>query len=363
MTYDSMTQLGEVMTYDIETLKAIIDCREFAGQFTSLKAKDRQGKELTGSCPVCKGKDRFNVQRARWLCRTCTDGKWRDIIHLGALVWKLDSKTDFIEICRRLEAPESAGPRPVVVPEPDDDGPPLDDWQKVVKGLARYFEDVLWSQDGEQARAWLNKRGLFDSTIRLFGIGYNPVNQKLAGHWVYNGITIPHLQPGTGTLWAVKIRLGTEGRATWLKFWQQNNPDKDPAGAGIPKYMSIAGSRQNLFNADSLLNKQSAFVCEGEFDTMLLQQQTAPLVGAITLGSCTNHLGQRWLPVLLPISRFYLAMDNDRPGHNGRKYWQELLGKRGVVAEVPAGKDITEYHQAGGDLWQWVRGYELERGF
>lgn len=350
--------------YDISDLKAKIDLREFAAGFTTLNAKSQ--KESTGPCPICQGTDRFNVQERRWLCRTCTGGQWRDLVHLAALVWGLDSKADFRAICDKLGAFDLSphqGTTAQVIPEPDDDNPPPADWQKPVKGIAVACEHGLWADDGEQARAWLNRRGLLDSTIRLFGLGYNPTSQKIAGHWVYNGIIIPHFQPSTGILWGVKIRLGAEGRQTWLKFWQQNNPDKDPAGAKIPKYMSIAGSRQNLFNADSLGDKQSAFVCEGEFDTMLLQQQAAPLVGAVTLGSCTNHLGQRWLPALLPISRFYLALDNDRPGRSGLLYWKELLGRRGVVAEVPAGKDITEYHQAGGDLREWVKGYEIERGF
>ncbi len=351
------------MNFDLQTLKAKMDCREFAAAFTTLKAKS--DKELTGACPVCGGEDRFNVQADKWLCRTCTEGRYRDIISLAAHMWGLNTKDDFKLICERLEAPVVLSGRTTnnrqPAPEPDNDNPPPADWQKPVRGLVLHFHELLYSSEGRSALDWLHGRGLLDTTIRYFQIGYNPKSQNLAGHWIYNGITIPHYQLDTGTMWAVKIRLGAEGRQTWTRIQRQKNSDKDPGEP--PKYIGIRGWKQNLFHADTLLNNQAAFICEGEFDTMLLWQQAGDLAGAVTLGSCTAHLGQRWLPLLLPIRRFYLALDNDQPGRMGRKYWADLLGKRGILADVPNGKDITEYHLAGGDLREWVIGLELERAF
>lgn len=42
----------------------------------------RAGKEYAGPCPFCGGKDRFHVQpdNHRWLCRHCTEGKWKSPI-------------------------------------------------------------------------------------------------------------------------------------------------------------------------------------------------------------------------------------------------------------------------------------------
>lgn len=60
------------------------------------------GGEWSGPCPFCGGNDRFSVQpyhdEPRWLCRYCTDGKWKDIIDF---IQRRDN-TGFVDACQTL---------------------------------------------------------------------------------------------------------------------------------------------------------------------------------------------------------------------------------------------------------------------
>lgn len=337
------------MRYDIDTLKAEIDCRTFAGQFTQLEEKN--DRESAGPCPICGGTDRFNAQKQRWLCRHCTTGQWRDVVHLAALIWQLDTKADFKTICERLGAGQlvssQLSSRQLDNWKPTDDSPPPAEWQSQVMGIVTHCHELLFSPVGEKARQWLNARGLNDDTLRHFQVGYNPVPKAwIDGRCIYGGIVIPHLQRSAGVLWGVKIRLSQQAKPIWLA-------DHPKWKKAAPKYTGVTGSKQNLFNCDILAGQQYAFVTEGEFDAMLLTQEMGDLAAVITLGGYSGKLGDRWLPTLLPIKRFFLSLDSDASGQLGLSYWQELTGKRGHVASVPSGKDITEFWQSGGDLKAW----------
>ena len=316
--------------YNTTTLKQSIDLREFAALYTSLEIKTKQ--ESAGPCPICGGSDRFNVQQNRWLCRHCTNGQWRDLFHFAALLWKLDTKKDFREICERLNAPQLVGSIVKAQPTPPDDGPPSQEWQDQVRAIVEQCAKWLWKPQFQNIRDYLKARGLQEQTLKRFQIGYNLINQTIQGHYVHAGITIPHLSGPY--LWGVKIRRN------------KNIPTE--------RYRIIAGSKQNLFNADSLNGRKIALVCEGEFDAMLLDQEVGTMAAVVTLGSATGTLGGRWLPALLPVERFLIATDNDQAGQEAKAKWQKLTGARGQSVDIPQGKDITEYWQAGGNLHTWA---------
>ena len=56
---------------------------------------------------------------------------------------------------------------------------------------------------------------------------------------------------------------------------------------------------------------------------------------------------------LLPYTRIFAALDTDRAGTlNATRL--VALSARVTPARVPEGNDVTEYHQAGGDVRAWV---------
>jgi len=154
--------------------------------------------------------------------------------------------------------------------------------------------------------------------------------RTIAGLNVPCGITIPWI---TGeTLWAVKVRRA----------------------AGQPKYAQIAGgSSGGLYRGDALQGARAVLFCEGEFDALLAHQEAEPLVTAVSLGSAGTGLNDRWIIDLVMVPLILVAYDVDRAGAKGAARLQ-ALSKRMHVVRVPYGKDITEYHLQGGEVFTWL---------
>ena len=81
--------------------------------------------------------------------------------------------------------------------------------------------------------------------------------------------------------------------------------------------------------------------------------------GVATLGSANKKLDlTRWTQYLLPAEEIIAVLDNDSAGALGA---QNLAGLSAQIHPVripslsPSGKDITDFVQAGGDLWEWLK--------
>ncbi|MBZ0274934.1 MAG: toprim domain-containing protein [Anaerolineae bacterium] len=212
--------------------------------------------------------------------------------------------------------------------------PPDGEWQERAARVVSLAEDTLWSTEGEPALDYLLERGLTTATIRDARLGYIPGDfrewRSLEGLEVPCGITIPWFS--ADALWAVKVRRAY----------------------GDPKYVQIAGgSAHGLFNADVLADHRVALFCEGEFDTLLVQQEAGSLIAPVTLGSATARMTARWYSALVGQERIFVAYDRDEAG---KKATQRLLrlSPRFRELRVPHDKDITEFYLQGGDVYAWV---------
>jgi hypothetical protein len=77
------------------------------------------------------------------------------------------------------------------------------------------------------------------------------------------------------------------------------------------------------------------------------------------LGSASKRIGDRWIVALLGAQRILTAFDTDRAGEQGAA--RLLMQSQRVRRVRPLqGNDLTDFHQAGGDLRAWVI-YYLER--
>lgn len=212
--------------------------------------------------------------------------------------------------------------------------PPPVDWQVAAWQVVERAEETLWSIKGEQALDYLTGRGLEGKTIREARLGIVPGGYRqwrsIAGLNVPCGITIPWI---TGEmLWAVKVRRA----------------------AGQPKYAQIAGgSSGGLYRGDALAGAKAVLFTEGEFDALLAYQEAEPLVTAVTMGSASAWLPQRWILDLVPAPLILAAYDLDQAGSKGAARLQ-ALSRRVHVVRVPWGKDITEYHLQGGEVYTWL---------
>ena len=97
--------------------------------------------------------------------------------------------------------------------------------------------------------------------------------------------------------------------------------------------------------------------CEGEFDALLLRQETRNITGIITLGGISNKFDyQTWWSFLIPDKVFISAYDNDPSGKDGRKSLNIRFSKHIDIPKLTEhSKDITDYYLAGGDIRELIK--------
>jgi hypothetical protein len=116
-----------------------------------------------------------------------------------------------------------------------------------------------------------------------------------------------------------------------------------------------------LFGADHLRGDgRPILLLEGEFDLILAWQEgLTDFVDLGTFGGAEQPVPGRWLPYLLPSPVIFEAYDTDAAGRVGASKLAEITNRL-RSAPVPEGSDLTDFHQAGGDLRAWMR-YHLDR--
>jgi DNA primase len=286
----------------------------------------------------------------RWYCFAC--GRSGD-----AIAWlQQRAGLTFQAACEQLQGGSSSAleSRPVRLPEPrQPETAPVRIWQEAAAALIDHCEQELWTAPGQRALEWLQKeRGLQTETIKRFRLGYNPeVQRPAASDWgnpadsrerlyIPRGIVIPCL--AAGEIWYIKIRRPV----------------------GDPKYIQVRGGRPALFGADDLKGWDLVLLTEGEFDAILAWQEIGDACGVATLGSATQGLDlAAWGRYFFPMRAVLAAYDLDEAGRRGLA---KLAGGTArirsiTVPRLRAGdKDLSDYHQAGGGLWELLE-YNLAR--
>jgi DNA primase len=335
-----------------------VDLLELLGRDTQLKrVASTRGGEYAGPCPLCGGTDRLRVhpfwERPEWWCRHCCDeGKWDDAI---GYVRRRDG-VGFRDAVQRLVggAALDARPRPARPVPVEDDPEPSPVWRQRAEAFVAWAEDQLWRPEGAWARRYLTEwRGLDEATLHRFRVGWNPRDLRDApARWgsdrpepvaLAAGIVLPWIIEGR--IDQVKIRRLRTDAPSWA----------ESDAVGEPKYLSVAGGVPVLYGADTLPGQSAAFMVEGEFDALLTWQEVGDLAGVVTLGGCAKGLSTAAILLLLPVRELLVAYDRDAAGEAGAA---KLLARSGRMRPVvvPDGKDVTEYHRAGGDVRAWAAG-------
>ena len=108
-----------------------------------------------------------------------------------------------------------------------------------------------------------------------------------------------------------------------------------------------------MYGVEMLQGDRPLFIVEAELDALLLWQAAGDLVDIVALAGAGRTLPAQWLARLLPYTRIFAAMDTDKAGTlNATRL--AALSARVTAVRVPEGNDVTEYHQASGDVRAWV---------
>ena len=246
-------------------------------------------------------------------------------------------------------------------------------WQDAVAEFVADSRDCLWLPEGRPALDYLHGRGLADTTLRFFGIGFNPRGRSLgsfdvlatypSGRDLYavRGIVIPLIARGG---W-FDPEHGTRFNYQGAVIRRQANDPRDPLplqsnGKAAQRYGSLKGtSRHELFpfpDIDPSEFPTPAIVTEGEIDAMTVWQEARHLAIPATLGGAAARPSEHALAQLRRCTHLLIATDNfDRRGIEAYEKWSDrfagMIVKRG---RLPFGKDVNDYHAGGGNVAEWV---------
>jgi DNA primase len=226
--------------------------------------------------------------------------------------------------------------------------------------VQQFHECLLTSPLAEEARRYLDERGLEDETVRAWGLGYAP----LAGDWLVrragDGQVDLELLEAAGV-----IAASSEGPGYYCRFRDRVQfPIRDvqarPVGFGGrilpssplasrgPKYYN--SSDTPLFSKSELLygldrarraigNAGYVAVVEGYTDVLMAHQFGVEHVVA-TMGTALNERHVRQLRLYAP--RVVLVFDSDAGGNKGVDSALEIFAGQGIdlaVASLPDGLD------------------------
>lgn len=90
------------------------------------------------------------------------------------------------------------------------------------------------------------------------------------------------------------------------------------------KYRTLPGDRSRLFNSDATWDTDEVFVCEGEFDAIVLEQQGLPAVGVPGATSWQDT----WDGYFEQVKRAWLVFDRDQAGEKAATKLMERLGSK-----------------------------------
>lgn len=231
------------------------------------------------------------------------------------------------------------------------------------KDAARYFYDQLNGNnpDAAQARAYWHKRGLSDSTIRRFGLGYAPNDfQQLMRYLGQRGYTkdemlsaglIKRSQKGNlhNTFWNRVMTPIFDLRGNVIAFGGRVLDDSKPKYVNSPETLVYKKSK-TLF-ALNVAKKETSkryILCEGYMDVISMHQ--AGYRTAVC--ACGTALTQEQVKLLSEYAdQVVLAYDSDEAGQKATARSLELFKQSPIkvtVLNIPGAKDPDEFIKKNG---------------
>lgn len=162
---------------------------------------------------------------------------------------------------------------------------------------------------------WLKRRGLSSETIKGQKLGYVSEGR------FRDSISIPYFNPDL-TVRSIRFRY--------------LNPVRQ-------KYDNMKGQSIHLFNVANT-NLPKVWICEGEFDAMILSQLGCPAVG--TPGA--SGFKPDWKYLFVNCEQVSLVFDGDDAGERGANRLASILGDvfKGDMRSIrlPKSMDVTDYY-------------------
>lgn len=311
----------------------------------------RSGSWWIGPCPFCGGEDRFNLHYTsdgyRWYCRHCGDGKYHSAIDY---IMRREN-LNYPDALKRMGADKpdwkQTAQRTADLRKASEERMPTSTWRARGSAFVEECRQHLWRPEGQRAVDYLHSRGLTDHTIVRYGLGLNPQERsETLETWgldgdgkvkLERGIVIPCI--GIEGLYYIKIRRAL------------------PAESKLSKYVQVRGGKVGLFGWPNMRGAYMAILVEGEFDTMILDQEAGDIAAVCTLGSANASpwtINQDLLTWIYTAEHVLACYDNDESGLNGSFGLQQELPRVKVIQLPDLFHDINDAHLGGFDLADWL---------
>ncbi len=320
----------------------------------------KAGREYKACCPFHNERTPsfyINDEKGFYHCFGCS-------AHGDAIRWMTDQQgLPFIDAVKELA--QAAGMEvPAADPRSAERAERANSLYDVMAAAAAWFSEQLNGIDGAGARAYLEKRGLSEATIKAFGIGFAPDTRSK--------LKTALKRFGDDKLVAAGLLISVEDKDPYDRFRGRIMiPIRDPRGRviafggrilgeGEPKYLNspdtpLFDKGRTLYNLDlaapASRKTGRAIVVEGYMDVIALAQAgisdaVAPLGTALT----EHQIERLWRLTDAPI----LCFDGDAAGQKAavRAIGRALPGLAPArtlrFATLPAGQDPDDLIRIGG---------------
>lgn len=311
----------------------------------------RRGRTHTGLCPFHNEKTPSFVvypETQSFYCFGC--GAGGDVITFIKRI----NNVDYVEAVKFL-----AGRAGMPLPEEDDQTGRLR--TRILganKDAARFFFTSLNSDAGRFARAYWRGRGLTDSTIRRFGLGYAPDSFHETGdHLKRLGYTEEELiaagllkrseKGGTFDFFRGRVIIPIfDLRGNVIAFSGRKLDPEQPGGKYVNSPETLAYKKSRTLFALNYAKKSAErryLLCEGNLDAISMHQAGFPTAVA----GCGTALTAEQVKLLSEYAdEVVLCYDSDEAGQKATKRAIELLSAsplRVSVLKIPDAKDPDEF--------------------
>lgn len=330
----------------IQELIARTNIEELIGSYTQLK---RAGRTYKGLCPFHSEKTPSFIvypDNQSFYCFGC--GAGGDAI---TFVKKINN-LDYVEAVKFL-----AGRAGMKLPEEDDaQGRLRSRVNALNRDAARFYFERMNSDKGLQARKYWRGRGLSDSTIRRFGLGYAPDSfRETFVHLKSKGYTEEELlasgiakKSEKGNLYDVfrnRVMIPIfDVRGNVIAFGGRNLGDEKPKYINSPE--TLVYKKSHTIFALNLAKKSTSkryILCEGYLDVISLHQAGFDTAVA----ACGTALTSEQVRMLSDYAEeVVLCYDSDEAGQKATARAMQLFESSNVkvtVLTLPNEKDPDEF--------------------
>ena len=297
------------------------------------KTSSSNGGEYHGPCPFCKaGKDRFwvtispkNRDYPAYYCRQCQKGGG-----VSSLITRFGGDSTVADQISQKKQSSGRSNQTRSRFGTTRKKPPYELWQRMCKGHLQSIFTV--SSHLEEA---YRRRGITMNTVKDLGFGYNEerFSRTIRKDRIFfdEGLVIPNYRGEK--IYNLQIR-SVFGKDT--------------------SYYNIKNSVLVPYHFTRLNNRKApVIILESALDAAIIYQEAGDLVHAVALGSAQVKPDAYLKTLLRKSTRIIIAMDYDKAGIDAAKWWKKAY-PNAIMCFTPTGKDVGDFHLAGGSVRSWV---------